>query len=101
MSQGSTVMSPRPRGLAHVVFVPMLLAFLWAYQRVVSPMLHALTGARCRFHPTCSEYAREAIGLHGALRGTYLALRRLGRCHPFGGSGVDAVPPPAPRAVPR
>jgi putative membrane protein insertion efficiency factor len=46
----------------------------------------------CRFVPSCSSYASEAIELHGALRGTYLALRRLGRCHPFGGRGYDPVP---------
>ena len=47
---------------------------------------------RCRFHPSCSQYAREAIAGHGAVRGTWLAARRLGRCQPFGGHGFDPVP---------
>jgi putative membrane protein insertion efficiency factor len=48
----------------------------------------------CRFTPSCSTYAAEAITAHGAARGSWLAARRLGRCHPFGGSGYDPVPPP-------
>jgi putative membrane protein insertion efficiency factor len=60
------------------------------YQLLVSPLLPP----SCRFLPTCSEYAIEAIERHGAARGTALALRRLGRCHPWGGSGYDPVPLP-------
>jgi putative membrane protein insertion efficiency factor len=60
------------------------------YQVLLSPLL----GGRCRFHPSCSAYALEALRLHGLLRGGGLALRRIGRCHPFGGSGYDPVPPP-------
>ena len=56
-----------------------------AYQLVVSPWL----GPACRFHPSCSEYARLAIERHGAWRGSLAALRRLGRCHPLGGGGLD------------
>jgi len=56
-----------------------------AYQTMVSPWL----GPACRFHPNCSEYARIAIERDGAWRGGLRALRRLGRCHPFGGGGLD------------
>ncbi len=58
------------------------------YQLYVSPMLPPA----CRFTPTCSQYAIEAIQKHGALKGLWLALRRLLRCHPWGGSGYDPVP---------
>ena len=58
-----------------------------AYRRLVSPVLPRA----CRFVPTCSDYAAEALRKHGAVRGGLLALRRLLRCHPFGGSGLDPV----------
>lgn len=61
-----------------------------AYQLVVSPLLPP----SCRFLPSCSDYAIEAIARHGAVRGGGLALWRLARCHPWGGSGYDPVPPP-------
>jgi putative membrane protein insertion efficiency factor len=63
-----------------------------AYQRLLSPFL----GPHCRFAPTCSEYARQALLGHGALRGAWLALRRMMKCQPFHPGGYD--PPPAPRA---
>lgn len=50
------------------------------------------TQPRCRYLPTCSQYAIEAVEVHGAFRGSWLALRRLGRCHPWGGTGYDPVP---------
>lgn len=59
------------------------------YQLTLSPLL----GANCRFEPTCSAYAIEALETHGVIRGGWLALRRIGRCHPWGGSGFDPVPP--------
>jgi uncharacterized protein len=59
------------------------------YQAMLSPYL----GRRCRFYPTCSQYAREALEQHGFMRGAWLAIRRLGRCHPFHPGGVDLVPP--------
>lgn len=58
------------------------------YQWVISPLLPR----SCRFAPSCSEYAAEAIGRHGVLAGCWLALRRLARCHPWGGDGYDPVP---------
>lgn len=58
------------------------------YQRAISP----LTPPACRFTPTCSQYMVEAIERHGALKGFYLGVRRILRCHPWGGSGYDPVP---------
>lgn len=58
------------------------------YQVAISPLL----GNRCRFHPSCSHYALEAVERFGVLKGTWLAVRRLGRCHPFHPGGVDPVP---------
>jgi putative membrane protein insertion efficiency factor len=63
------------------------LASLRFYKRWISPMLPSA----CRFHPTCSEYAMDAIETHGALRGSWMALRRLSRCHPFHQGGFDPV----------
>jgi putative membrane protein insertion efficiency factor len=62
-----------------------------AYRYAVSPML----GRNCRFYPSCSEYAEEAIGLHGSLRGGWLAARRIVCCHPWHPGGYDPVPAPA------
>ena len=73
-----------------------LLAVIGVYQRYVSPGLHALVGPACRFQPTCSHYAFEAIERHGAARGAWLAVRRLARCRPGGGSGFDPVPDATP-----
>ena len=67
-----------------------LLWLVWLYRYGLSPLL----GANCRYQPTCSAYAEEAIRTYGAFRGGWLTLKRLGRCHPWGGSGYDPVPAP-------
>lgn len=69
--------------LAHIVALPVR-----AYRLLLSPWL----GHGCRFQPTCSAYALDALERHGAVRGGWLALRRLMRCHPWGGQGYDPVP---------
>ena len=68
-----------------------LLALLGAYRRWVSPLLPPA----CRFYPSCSEYAHEALARHGVLAGSALTARRLARCHPWCQGGVDPVPPAA------
>lgn len=65
-----------------------LLKLIWLYRYAVSPLL----GANCRFEPTCSEYANQALRRHGGFKGGWLALKRICRCHPWGGSGYDPVP---------
>ena len=65
-----------------------LLGLVWIYRNAISPLI----GANCRFQPTCSKYAEEALRKHGAFKGGWLAIRRIGRCHPWGGSGYDPVP---------
>jgi putative membrane protein insertion efficiency factor len=65
-----------------------LIQLVRLYRVAISPWL----GANCRFDPTCSSYAIEALQRHGILKGSWLAMRRIGRCHPWGGSGYDPVP---------
>ena len=67
----------------------LLLALIGGYRRFISPLL----APRCRFAPSCSAYALEAVQEHGALRGSWLAVRRVARCHPFHRGGFDPVPP--------
>jgi len=78
-SREAPAMSP----MARVAAVPVR-----AYKLVISPFI----GANCRYQPTCSVYALEALERHGALKGGWLAVRRMARCHPWGGSGIDNVP---------
>lgn len=66
-----------------------MLALVHFYRYVISPLI----GPRCRFYPTCSTYALEAIKIHGAVKGGWLALKRILRCHPFSQGGDDPVPP--------
>jgi putative membrane protein insertion efficiency factor len=72
------------------------LALLSVYKRAISPLLHAVSGSAgvCRFQPSCSEYAALAVEYHGIVRGTWLALRRISKCHPFHAPEFDPVPVP-------
>jgi len=67
----------------------LLIWLITGYRKVISPFL----GARCRFYPSCSAYALEAVQVHGALRGSWLAVARLSRCHAFHAGGIEPVPP--------
>ena len=67
-----------------------LLKLIWLYQATLSGFF----GQRCRFYPSCSNYAMESIEKHGSLKGTVLAIKRLCKCHPFNPGGVDLVPGP-------
>jgi hypothetical protein len=71
------------KGVAWLLVLPIRF-----YQIAISPLL----GPSCRFTPTCSEYARQALLKHGPVKGLWLAVRRILRCHPWGGSGYDPVP---------
>jgi putative membrane protein insertion efficiency factor len=75
------------RTLRRILSLP-LIALIKLYQWIISPLL----GPKCRFTPTCSQYALEALQKYGPLKGGWLALRRIARCHPWGGHGVDPVP---------
>ena len=79
------------------VLVWLLILPIRAYRLILSPWL----GHACRFQPTCSAYAIEALETHGPLRGLWLTLHRLARCNPWGGSGYDPVPSVAPRKTER
>lgn len=75
------------RSLGRLLALPML-GLVWLYRLAISPWL----GNNCRYAPSCSEYAMDALRIHGAFRGSWLAAKRIGRCHPWGGSGYDPVP---------
>ena len=65
-----------------------LLLLIRGYQLIISPLL----GSNCRFMPTCSEYAMESLRSHGLIKGCYLTIKRIGKCHPWGGHGYDPIP---------
>ncbi|WP_189483310.1 membrane protein insertion efficiency factor YidD [Alishewanella tabrizica] len=78
----------KDRSAVHRSIVWLMLGLVRGYQLIISPLL----GPRCRFHPTCSNYAIEAIGRFGAAKGAWLAGKRILRCHPFHPGGEDPVP---------
>lgn len=78
----------RPTAFARVLILP-----IRGYQRFISPLFPPV----CRFYPSCSAYAVEALRVHGALYGLWLGIRRIARCHPFNPGGLDPVPPPRGR----
>ncbi len=80
--------SPTFAAIMSYLFRQLLLGLLWVYRHLISP----LTPASCRYTPTCSAYAVEAVTKYGPWRGGKLALRRISRCHPWGGHGHDPVP---------
>ena len=85
-----TIKSCRPKKLKtflRILSLPFIL-LIKIYQLVISPWL----GPKCRYTPTCSHYAAEALKKHGLFKGMWLAIRRISRCHPWGGSGYDPVP---------
>ncbi len=71
------------RPTAYIVSIPVRF-----YRLVISPLI----GSNCRYHPTCSSYTLEALEKHGAIKGGRLAVKRILKCHPLGGSGIDNVP---------
>lgn len=87
----SPVQPPAAASVAHFFWTlpqKSLIGLLKAYRKVISPVY----GQVCRFFPSCSAYALEAVTVHGGVKGTWLALRRLSRCHPWNDGGVDHVP---------
>ncbi len=91
MTAGSEPLAHRGQGFAAVAAI----GLIRLYQNTASPALPAIFGPSygCRFYPSCSHYAAEAVATHGALRGSYLAARRVIKCTPFHTGGNDPVPP--------
>ena len=85
MKRAGDILARLRAALVWLVLLP-----IRAYQRLISPLF----GARCRYYPTCSAYAEQAIRRHGIVRGSGLAAWRVVRCNPFSAGGVDEVPPP-------
>jgi len=73
--------------LNKIIIFPFVL-FIRAYQLIISPML----GSNCRFIPTCSEYAMESLKEYGLIKGIFLSIKRIGKCHPWGSHGYDPIP---------
>ena len=84
----TTATCRRGARLFGVLLRPLVVLPVLVYQYLVAPLIADC----CRFHPSCSTYVREAISRHGAVRGGWLSIKRLVRCHPWGGSGCDPVP---------
>lgn len=80
---------PAARNDGPTVMARVLMTAVTGYRRLISPLLPP----RCRFEPSCSAYALDALRVHGAARGVWLAVRRVARCHPFNPGGYDPVPP--------
>ena len=98
-SRGSAVFGPSPsssplqgEGMANWAPRSVGVGMVAIYRAVISPVIHALNGPACRFEPSCSEYARDAIAMHGIVRGGAMAIWRIARCNPVGGHGFDPVP---------
>jgi len=70
------------------LFTALFKGLIWLYQHLVSPFF----SANCRYQPTCSSYGKEALDKHGPWKGLWLTAKRIGKCHPWGGSGYDPVP---------
>jgi|SRR5215472_5475267 len=84
--------APRDPNVPSHGLMLLALGLLWLYRVALSPLFHALYGPACRFEPSCSRFAADAIREHGPGRGAAMTLRRLARCHPLGGHGYDPVP---------
>ena len=98
-SRGSAVFGPSPssspsQGEGTAKWAPRMVGvgIVAIYRAAISPVIHALNGPACRFEPSCSEYARDAIAMHGMVRGGAMAIWRIARCNPVGGHGFDPVP---------
>lgn len=85
-------MTAQEAGTARSIRERIASILFFTYKRGISPLLHGFGISQCKYLPTCSEYALAAVVKHGWLRGTWLAARRLGRCHPFAKGGLDPVP---------
>jgi len=93
MIQADSRVPDRPTRRASSALARLTRAIILVYRWTLSPLL----GPRCRFYPSCSMYALEAVDRYGAIRGAWLALRRIGRCHPWHPGGYDPVPERASR----